>query len=109
MGKRLEDLHLDPAQGPDAQDGLREARDRHAALLLEVRELLEDGAHDFAWGYLQDLERTLSKGDFCTEAQEQAVQNIKEGQARHAAQLEGWGRHAHRTGRRYDGFDTRLK
>jgi hypothetical protein len=73
----------------------------------EVLRLLEDGEHDFAWGYLKDLSLTLERTGMHTGAQMDAVENIKAGAARHNEQLERWNRHEGRTGRRYEGFDGR--
>jgi len=42
-----------------------------------------------------------------TDAQRQAIANVIDGAARHAAAKEGWERHERRTGRRYDGWSGR--
>lgn len=108
MGKSLDQLE-GLGDGPGKRDELAIARRRAEKLLLEVREMLASGDYDFAWGYLQDLARTLEQTERCTDAQEQAVRNIKLGQERQESQREGWERHERRTGRRYEGFDGRYK
>lgn len=103
MGKRLDDLNLGDS-GPSPRDELGIMRRRAAAFLEEVESLLGDGEHDFAYGYLSDLKLTLEKTERVTDAQVQAVENIKAGKVRHDEQMEGWRRHERRTGRRYEGW-----
>lgn len=104
MGKRLDQLDLGDS-GPSSVDELARGRRQAQRLYDEVIAMLESGEYDFAWGYLKDLSLTLETADRVTDRQVQAVENIREGQAKHEAALEQWERHESRTGRRYEGFD----
>lgn len=103
---KIEDLNLGDS-GPSPRDELGRSRRAAQHLLDEVLSMLESGEYDFAWGYLKDLSLTLEKTERCTDNQVQAVQNIKDGAARHEEAREGWERHERRTGRRYEGFSGR--
>lgn len=108
MGRRLDQLNLGDS-GPGGRDDLAASRRAVEALRERVGDMLESGEYDFAWGFLHDLHCTLEKADHVTTAQVEAVNNVQRGQEKHAEQLERWERHERRTGRRYEGFDDRLK
>ena len=107
MGKRLSDLNLsDDKIGGDDLGRIRRDAETFAD---ELQEMIDSDQYNFCWGFLADLLQTVKRSERVTDAQKDAVHNIKVGAQRHEDQREGWERHEKRTGRRYDGFDTRLK
>lgn len=111
MPRRFDQLDLGDT-GPDPADQLTTSRRDYAQLLAEVSEMLDSGDYDYAWGYLQDLQRTLQQTERCTSRQIEAVQNIKAGADRHAEQQARWDeaqedRYRRGGSRRYEGFQGR--
>lgn len=107
MGKRLDQLNLDST--PVGGDDLARSRREAATFVEEVEGLLEDGDHDYAWGFLADVKISVEKAGRVTQAQKDAVENVKAGAERHQAQLDRWEQSERRTGRRYEGFGGRWK
>lgn len=104
MGKRLDQLGgLD--EGPGKIDQLARSRAEADDFAQELRDMADDSTYGFCWGMLVDMRITVEQTGRVTEAQRQAIQNIKDGAERHAEAEEGWRRHERRTGRRYDGWD----
>lgn len=108
MGKRLDDLNLGDS-GPASRDDLAIARRAADRFVEELRAMEDDDLYGFAYGTIVDLRITVEQTGRVSEAQRDAIHNIKTGAQRHEDAREGWERHEKRTGRRYDGFDTRLK
>jgi hypothetical protein len=104
MAKRLTDLNLGNDQIEGA--GSMQVQGRQVEFFIaEIEELLEDPAFSFAATTLEGIRDTVRQRQQVSEAQREAVQNIRAGGERHEEQRRGWERHERRTGRRYEGWE----
>jgi len=104
MGKRLTDLNLGNEAVPTGQ--AMQVQGRQVEIFIaEIEELLEDPAFRFASDTLEGIRDTVRLRQQVSEAQREAIQNIRAGGERHEDQRRGWERHEKRTGRRYEGWE----
>lgn len=106
MGKRLDQLDLGDS-GPSSRDELAIARREADRFVAECLAMESDDLYGFAYGTIVDMRITVEQSGRVSEAQGDALHNIKVGAQRHEDQRQGWERHERRTGRRYDGWDGR--
>jgi len=104
MAKRLTDLNLGSEPVPTGQ--AMEVQGRAVEFFIaEIEELLEDPAFSFAADTLEGIRDTVRLRQQVSEAQREAIDNIRAGGERHEEQRRGWERHEKRTGRRYEGWE----
>lgn len=106
MGKRLADLDLGDS-GPAPRDDLAITRREAQAFINLLLEMEDEELYQFAYGTVVDIRLTVQQTERVTDGQREAIQNIRDGAARHEEAREGWERHERRTGRRYEGFGGR--
>jgi hypothetical protein len=100
MAKRLDDLNLGPEPVPTGQ--AMQAQGRQVEIFIaEIEELLEDPAYRFASDTLEGIRDTVRLRQQVSEAQREAVQNIRAGGERQqerprrgggSRRYEGWSR-----------------
>lgn len=104
MAKKLSDLPLDNTPVDSGADALTQGR-AVERFIAEIDELLESPAHQFAATTLEGIRDTVRQRQQVSEAQWEAVANIRAGGDRHEEHRGGWERHEKRTGRRYEGWE----
>lgn len=108
MGKPLSELGGLDAPTPGASN-LDHERQLARDLLAEVLEMLEGRRYDFAYGFLKDLSLTLEQTERCSQAQRDAVDNVRRGGDRQRDRGEQMERRGYTGGRRYEGFGGRWR
>lgn len=93
MGKRIEDLKIDPTPLGEPRGEPADARaSEWYRFVTEINDLLATGQYTWAERTLTDIQATVEKTARVTIGQRQAVKNIEDGIHKSRRRYEGWGR-----------------
>jgi len=104
MARRLTDLNLGSEPVPTGQAMQAQGR-LCEAFIAEIEELLEDPAYSFAAVTLEGIRDTVRLRQQVSEAQREAVQNIRAGGEHYQRHREANNELRFRQSRRYEGWE----